>query len=211
METLQARKASGYDSIPPFVLRVGTAEIATSLTNLLNRGIYEEHWLHSWKKREWVLVFKRDDPLLKENYKPITVLPVVDKVFKQIVAKQLVGIFDHHLEQTLTAYRKTHSCETTLINLTELWRLARDNKQTVGMLTTEMSKAFDSMHPALLLSKLRAYGFQESLIRLLCSYLCDHYNRVSWLLKKVPREELTVAVPEVQHWDHYCGTSSKMT
>ena len=46
-----------------------------------------------------------------------------------------------------------------------------DNKQIVGTLTTDMSKAFDSMHPALLLSKLRAYGFQESLIRLLRSYL----------------------------------------
>ena len=102
-------------------------------------------------------VFKRDDPLLKENYRPITVLPVVDEVFEQIVAKQLVGMFDHHFEQTLTAYRKTHSCETSLINLTELWRQARDNKQTVGTLTTDISKAFDSMHPALLLSKLRAY------------------------------------------------------
>ena len=46
-----------------------------------------------------------------------------------------------------------------------------DNKQIVGTLTTDMSKAFDSMHPVLLLSKLRAYGFQESLIRLLRSYL----------------------------------------
>ena len=41
-----------------------------------------------------------------------------------------------------------------------------------------MSKAFDSMHSALLLSKLRAYGFQESLIRLLRSYLCDCYNGI---------------------------------
>ena len=87
-------------------------------------------------------------------------------------------MFDHHLDQTLTAYRKTHSCKTALINLIEHWRLAVDNKQIVGTLTTDMSKAFDSMHPALLLSKLRAYGFQESVIRLLRSYLCDRYNRV---------------------------------
>ena len=53
-----------------------------------------------------------------------------------------------------------------------------DNKQIVGTLTTDMSKAFYSMHPGLLLSKLRAYGFQESLIRLLRSYLCDACNRV---------------------------------
>ena len=91
------------DSILPFVLRVGAAEIATSLINLLNRSIYQEKWPQLWKKGERVPVFKRDDPLLKENYRPITVLPVADKVFEQIVAKQLVGMFDHHLEQTLTA------------------------------------------------------------------------------------------------------------
>ena len=77
-------------------------------------------------------VFKCDNPLLKENYRPISVLPVADEVFERIEAKQLAGIFDHHLEQTLTAYRKTHSCDTTLINLIEHWRLARDNKQIVG-------------------------------------------------------------------------------
>ena len=112
------------------------------------------------KKGECVPVLKRDDPRLKENYRPITVLPAVDKVFEQIVAKQHVGIFDHRLGLALSAYRKTHSCETTLINLIENWKLARDNKQLVGILFTDMSKAFDSMHPALLLSRPR--GFEEN-------------------------------------------------
>lgn len=41
------------------------------------------------------------DPLLKERYKPVTVLPAVNKVLEKIVAKQLVGIFDHRLGQAL--------------------------------------------------------------------------------------------------------------
>ena len=128
------------------------------------------------KKGECVPVLKRDDPRLKENYRPITVLPAVDKVFEQIVAKQHVGIFDHRLGLALSAYRKTHSCEATLINLIENWKLARDNKQLVGILSTDMSMAFDSMHPALLLSRLR--GFEENFINLLRSYLSERSNRV---------------------------------
>jgi len=65
--------------------------------------------------------------IIRENYRPITVLPAVDKVFEQIVDKQLVGTFDHRLGKALSAYRKTHSSETTLINLIEHWRFARDN------------------------------------------------------------------------------------
>ena len=132
----------------------------------------------------------------KFNKWPISVLPVADEVFEQIVAKQLAGIFDHHLEQTLTAYRKTHNCETTLINLIEHWRLARDNKQIVGTLTTDMSKALNSMHPALLLSKLRVYGFQESLIRLLCSYLYDRYNRVKLVSQKSSWRRVNYSCPQ---------------
>lgn len=70
-----------------------------------------------WKRGGWIPAFKGDDPLLKENYRPITFLPVIDKVFEQIITKQLVGMFDHHLEHNLTAYRKTYSCETILINI----------------------------------------------------------------------------------------------
>ena len=136
----------------------------------------ESKWPQSWKKGKWVPVFKSDDPLLKENNRPVTVLPAADKVFEQIVAKQLVGMFDHRLGQALSAYRKTHSCETTLINLIENWRHARDNKHLLGILSTNMSKAFNSMHPALLLSKLRAYGFEENFINLLHSYFGRGYS-----------------------------------
>ena len=66
-----------------------------------------------------------------------------------------------------SAYRKAHSCETTLINLVEEWKRARDSRLDVAILSTDMSKAFDSLHPPLLLSKLKAYGFQEGMIQLL--------------------------------------------
>ena len=46
------------------------------------------------------------------------------------------------------------------------------------VVTNDMSKAFDSLHPPLMLSKLRAYGFHVNAISLLRSYLRDRYNRV---------------------------------
>ena len=77
-----------------------------------------------------------------------------------------------------SAYRRGHSCETTLIHLVEGWRHARDDKLVVNLLSTDMSKAFDSLHPPLLLSKLNAYGIESSTVRLLESYLCDRNCRV---------------------------------
>ena len=65
-----------------------------------------------------------------------------------------------------------------LMNLLEDWRIARDQRQVVSILSTDMSKAFDSLHRPLLLSKLEGYGFQESAIQLLNSYLNERKYEV---------------------------------
>ena len=49
----------------------------------------------------------------------------------------------------------------------------RDDKLAINILSIDMSKAFDSLNPPLLLSKLKAHGFQERLMQLLNSHLCD--------------------------------------
>ena len=50
---------------------------------------------------------------------------------------------DHIFSSLSTAYRKGHSCETTLLRLNEDWKLAIDRKELVCILSTDMSKAFD--------------------------------------------------------------------
>ena len=63
--------------------------------------------------------------------------------------------------------------------LVENWRRALDNGDwVVGLLSTDMSKAFDCLHYPLLLAKLRGYGFHESSINLMQANFTDRYNRV---------------------------------
>ena len=60
----------------------------------------------------------------------------------------------------------------------EHWKLARDKRQSVDVLSTDMSKAFDSLHPSVMLSRLRAYGFEENTLNLLRSHLTDRQKSV---------------------------------
>lgn len=99
-------------------------------------------------------------------------------MFEQLLCDQIIKQFDGRLGPRITAYRRRHSCETTLITLIEALKLALDNQQTVKILSTDLSKAFDSLHPLLTISKLRAYRFQEDLRHLITSYLYDRPNRV---------------------------------
>ena len=178
LQSLKTNKATGNDTIPAKVLKLGAKELATPLTKLYNSCISSGKWPSEWKRGEWIPVFKKDDPLDKENYRPVTVLSTVDKVFEQLISKQITSQFESRLSDCITAYRKSHSCETTLVSLVEQWKRARDGHQCVAVLSTDMSKAFDSLHPRLMLNKLRAYGFEENTVNLLRSYLSNPQNRI---------------------------------
>ena len=113
---------------------------------------------------EFGLNLKKDDPHEKENYRTITVQITVNKLFEQLLSKQLSYGFNNKLCDKLTAYRKNNSCETALLSLTENWKLALDEHKVVGILSTDMSKAF-LIHYTIqshLPLKLRAYGVEES-------------------------------------------------
>ena len=70
-----------------------------------------------WKKADWIPVFKKNDPRLKENYLPIAVLVAVNKVFEQLLSKQLTTKFESRFSDNLTAYRKRNICETAFLSL----------------------------------------------------------------------------------------------
>ena len=123
-------------------------------------------------------MFKKDDQLLKENYRPVAVLSAVDKVFEQLLCEQLCELTEKIVDDFISAYMKTYSCDTTLIRLVEDWKHTLDHNKVVGVLSSDMSKAFDSISPSLLLCKLEAYGMSNNSLALLESYFVDRKNRV---------------------------------
>ena len=64
-------------------------------------------------------VFKKEDPLEKTNYRPITVLTVVDKIFEQLQSKQMPKNLETIFDLFMSAYCKMYSCQTTLVRLVE--------------------------------------------------------------------------------------------
>ena len=110
--------------------------------------------------------------------RPITVLSCLNKVFERLLTNQITSKFDYYLGDCLTAYRRYQSCESSLIGLVEDWKHAKDNQSSVSTLSTDMSKAFDCLHPPLMLCKLKAYGFRDKAVDMLWSYLYDRQCRV---------------------------------
>jgi len=175
---LKVNKSAGHDGISPKLLQIASKELAPSLTKIFNKCIEEESWPIEWKKGDWVPVYKKEDHKNVKNYRPVTVLPIVDKVFEQLLSEQVTQYIEPYLNNCLTAYRKRNSCMTTLLKLVEDWKYSLDNKNVVGVLSSDLSKAFDSLFPPLLLAKLKGYGFSESALGLFRSYFSERKNRV---------------------------------
>ena len=121
LEKLNPHKATGHDLVLPKVLCMVADEVASPLTHIYNEIISRGTWPEQWKWREWTPVFKKDHALNKCNYRPVTVLVTVNKVFEQLLAGQLEPLSNKVFNGLNSAYGKRCSCETTLVRLFEDW------------------------------------------------------------------------------------------
>ena len=107
LEKINPKKSPGWDpAIPPIFLKKVAPVIASSLRTSFNCCIDESCWSNKWKMGEWTPVFKKGDKHAKENFRPITVLPVVGKAFEHLLCKQITTYCDHTLYSRMTANRK---------------------------------------------------------------------------------------------------------
>ncbi|KAL9951208.1 hypothetical protein ACROYT_G043830 [Oculina patagonica] len=179
LQKINPKKSSGWDSrISPKLLKSVAEGTAASLTKLYNNCIEQGEWHNAWKMGECTPAYKKGDRQDTTSYRPITSLTAVDKIFEQLLCNQVTCHYDKTLYNRMTAYRKKHSCETTLLALIEDWKLAADTKQLVYILSTDMRKAFDSLSHSLTIKKLEAYGFGRRSLELMRSFFENRHNRV---------------------------------
>ena len=123
-------------------------------------------------------VFKKGDRLDKSNYRPVSILPPLSKIFERIMFFQINKYMDPKLSMYLCGFRKNMSAQNCLLVMLEKWRTSLDNKGSCGVLLTDLSKAFDCLIHDLLIAKLHAYGFDYSALKLIHNYLTGRCQRI---------------------------------
>ncbi len=199
LERLPTGKAPGYDSISGHCIKSVKQYIGAPLTTLVNRMFDEHLFPDPLKKADVTPVYKKENRLIKGNYRPVSVLISFSKVFEMAMSDQM----DPHLKliyhPLLSAYIKNIGCGSTLTYLLETWRRALDEDQYVGLVMMDLSKAFDCLPHNLLTNKLRYYNFDQGSCNLMHSYLTDRTQCVKigavrssggTLIKGVPQGSL---------------------
>ena len=178
IDNFNIKKATGADKISVKLLKFGKQALIQPITNLVNFSISTSSFPDKLKLAQVTPLFKKNDALLKTNYRPVSVLPIPSKIFEKVLFEQLSCYFDEIFNNFLCAFRKGYGCQTTLLRLLEDWRQALDNKEYTAAILMDLSKAFDCLPHEILLSKLTEYGLSEPATDLLQSYLSNRKQQI---------------------------------
>ena len=161
-----------------------------------NIAISNSEFPENLKLADVTPVFKKKDPLDKTNYRPVSVLPPVSKIFERLMQKQ---INEHIKTNYLLIYVDTEkvSVPSMLYCLfIECWKKILDEKGFGGAVLIDLSKAFDTLNRELLIAKLSVYGFNNESLKLIRSYLTNRWQRTK-INKSFSRwTELLQGVPQ---------------
>ena len=122
-------------------------------------------------------VFKKGDKECKNNYRPVSILSYMSKIFERIIFRQIPNYMESFFLKYQCGFRKGYITQHCLLFMLEKWKRAVDNGKVFGIWLTDLSKAFDCLSHELLLAKLHAYGFSISALRLIYSYLANRKQK----------------------------------
>ena len=196
LKKINPHKATGCDQLPGKTIKACSEELTDVICSVVNDSICSHVVPDDLKKAEISPVYKKKNDMHKDNYRPVSILNVIAKVYETILADQLYAYFEQIFFRMLSAYRKKYGCEHVIVKLVDSWKKAMDNDQYVGTVLMDLSKAFDCIPHALLIAKMKAYGLSTNACKLMISYLTGRFQRVkisefrsSWqpLKKGVPQ------------------------
>ena len=169
---LSIKKASQTLDIPVKIIKENKDLISYFVHNNCNNALSSSQYSNGLKYVEVTPVFKKDDKSDTINYQPVSILPNLSKVYERILPL-LKQIFSKYQ----CGFRKGFSAQHCLIAMIEKWRQSLDFGGQAAAVLTDLSKAFDCIDHELLIAKLNAYGFDNSSLTFIYSYLSERKQR----------------------------------
>jgi hypothetical protein len=149
-------KVISYDEIPTSLLIDGVDFIAEPLSDLINRFLENSLFPTAEKFATIIPIYKADERTHLDNYRPISILPVLSKVFERVVQQQVYDYLEQNklLSQRQFGFRKGLSTQHAVTVFSDDLRQGMDKGMMTGAVFVDLRKAFDTVDHARLLSKL---------------------------------------------------------
>ena len=205
LSSIDINKATGTDLIGPHLLKLAAPYIAEEITFMCNHSITNSVFPNEWKEAKVTPLYKNGPHEEVNNYRPISILPILSKVLEKHVHESLSDFLHEYnlLHKTQSGFRTQHSCETALVNMIDLWLNAFDNGKMVGAVLVDFKKAFDLVDHNILLNKLEIYGIKNEALSWFDTYLSNRKQQVSINNCKSDFQHISYGVPQGSILGHF--------
>lgn len=183
LRALDVRKSTGYDGISTYVLKNCASEISSALALCINRALEDGIYPDFLKVARVTPIFKGGSKELTTNYRPISVLSALNKIYESVLASKLKSFFKSHnlIYDHQYGFREKSGTSTAALEAMDfvLSNLDKKDYGVVSALFIDLRKAFDSVNHDILLKKLYKYGVRGTTHSIVSSYLGNRSQFVS--------------------------------
>lgn len=179
------KKSPGHDDISINVIKECKHEISSFLEHIINTSFIEGCFPKHLQIARVVPIYKKGDQSLLSNYRPVSILPCISKIFEKIVAHRIMNYLSQNslLIDSQFGFRPQFSTELAVHHLTKQMYTALDNRMYQLTVFCDLTKAFDTINHSILMYKLNVYGIRGPALDWLISYLSTRnqfsvYNNV---------------------------------
>lgn len=195
---IKSNKAAGLDKIPQKLLKDSAVVVTPFLNLIFNLSLSEGEFPSDWKNARVSPIFKSGDREECGNYRPISILSAISKIFERIVFEQINQylITNQILTQYQSGFRKGYSTYSSLLKTTNEWLVNMDKGLINGVVFLDLKKAFDTVDHEIMIKKLEFYGIRNTALRWFISYL-SHRKQVCKVGVSISEsEQITTGVPQ---------------
>ena len=140
---LSVKKASQTLDIHVKIIKENKDLVSYFIYNNFNNALSSSQYPNGLKYADVTPVFKKDDKSDKSNYRPISILPNLSKVYKQIIQNQIYPFLKKNFSKYQCGFRKGFSAQNCLAAMIEKWRQSVDFSGQAAAVLVDLSKAFD--------------------------------------------------------------------
>lgn len=165
IQTQKLDKAPGSDLVTNELLKTTSPVIAQRLTDLFNEILETETIPEDWTKTTIILLHKKGDKDDIGNYRPISLMSNIYKVFSKIILKRITNTLDENQPKEQAGFRSKFSTIDHIHTLRQILQKYREYNKTYYIGFVDFNKAFDTLEHEYIWDALRRQGIQEKYIQ----------------------------------------------
>ena len=182
IDKFKSKSSVGFDNISMKLIKKVAVHLSLPLSVIINQSLNTGIFPDKLKIAKVLPLYKKECNTIFDNYRPISLLPCIYKIFERVAYNQLYDYFDSHrlFYHSQHGFRTKHSTETATLEFIDKIMRHLDNGELPIAIYIDLSKAFDTIDHTILLSKLNFYGVKDNSLNWFSSYLSNRKQFVAF-------------------------------